>query len=127
MSSVNANFKILIVDDEPLIVELLKDELEYTGYEVLVSSSGNEAIEILLNDPSIDLVLTDAKMPHGSGIELLKRKSEFACDSKIFMISGEPNVSITELVELGLNKFFAKPYKIEDLLDALEQEFKKAA
>lgn len=117
--------KILVVDDEPLIVELLKDELELEGYEVLTSSSGNQAIDILVNDNSIDLIITDSKMPDGTGIDILNSVEKFACRPIIFMISGETDTSIDELYRLGLNKFFAKPYDGDLLIESIANALKE--
>ncbi len=67
--------KILIVDDDPHIRMLYKEELEDEGYDVLIASSGKEALEIFSNE-SPDLVTLDILMPGMDGIEVLRRMKE---------------------------------------------------
>ena len=62
---------ILVVDDEPNIIEVLEIVLEDEGMEVLKSNSGRDALSILRDHP-VDVVISDIKMPGFSGVELLR-------------------------------------------------------
>ena len=62
--------KILIVDDEPDILELIAEEFNHHGHVVSIASSGNEAIEFLKKG-KFDFVVSDFKMPNGSGLDIL--------------------------------------------------------
>ena len=64
--------RILVVDDEPLIVKLLKHNLEKSGYEVLAAGNGREGLEVLEKEP-VDVVLLDIMMPEMDGMEALRR------------------------------------------------------
>lgn len=67
--------KVLVVDDDPSIRMLYKEELEDEGYEVVVASSGEEALRLFeLNDP--DLVTLDILMPDMDGIQVLRKMKE---------------------------------------------------
>jgi CheY-like chemotaxis protein len=65
---------ILVVDDEPLNIEILTDSLEYAGYETVTARDGAEAWALLTDNPErFDAVLLDRMMPRMNGIEVLKR------------------------------------------------------
>jgi len=64
--------RVLVVDDEPHLLLLYRQELEYLGYEVLEASSGAEALEIL-QEHSVDIVVLDIAMPGMDGIETMRR------------------------------------------------------
>ncbi len=72
--------KILIVDDDPHIRDLYKEELEDEGYEVFLANSGKEALEIFSKE-SPDLVTLDILMPGMNGIEVLRKMKEVASNS----------------------------------------------
>ncbi len=65
--------RILVVDDEELIVELLESYLERKGFEIFTASSGFKAFAILKENPQIDLVISDIRMADGTGVELLEK------------------------------------------------------
>ena len=62
---------VLIIDDEPDILEILSEEFKHNGYAVTSASSGDEAIGILKNI-KFDIVLSDYKMPNGNGMKVLE-------------------------------------------------------
>ena len=65
--------KVLIVDDEPDIREILNLLLSSNGYNVLSSADGENAIKLLKENPSMDLAILDVMMPHENGITVLKK------------------------------------------------------
>lgn len=73
--------KILVVDDQPLIVEELCEFLESSGYRCVPCDSSLEAIELFRADPDIGLVLSDLHMPDMDGIELIQRCSGWPASS----------------------------------------------
>jgi len=77
---------ILVVDDEPNIVEVLEIVLQDEGMEVLKSSSGREALT-LLQENDVDLVISDIKMPDFSGVELLREAKQLSPDTIFIMIT----------------------------------------
>ncbi|MBT3388003.1 MAG: response regulator, partial [Desulfobacula sp.] len=67
--------KILIVDDEEIIVKLLAMSLRSDGYEIVTANSGEQGLEVFKSE-SPDIVVTDIKMPGMDGLELLKKIKE---------------------------------------------------
>ena len=78
--------KILIVDDERSILELLKTVFQKQGYRVETSLSARKALDMIEED-SFDLILTDIKIPGMSGMDLLKKVKEMNSDIPVIMIT----------------------------------------
>ena len=76
--------KILVVDDQPLIVEELCEFLESSGYRCVPCDSSLEAIELFRADPDIGLVLSDLHMPDMDGIELIQALQRLAGKQRVF-------------------------------------------
>ena len=79
---------VLVVDDEPLIVELTKTMLEELGCEVVTADSGEAAMKKLNGDPRISLLMTDVQMPGMSGYELANLARAGYPDLHIVIMSG---------------------------------------
>lgn len=79
---------VLVVDDEPSILELTSDMLADLGYEVLSADSGANALLRLAEDPRIGLLLTDVQMPGMSGYQLAEKVRERWPDLRIVVMSG---------------------------------------
>jgi CheY-like chemotaxis protein len=79
---------ILIVDDEPLILDLTSAMLEDLGCEVLSAGNGNAALACLADDPRIDLMITDIQVPGMSGYELAAKVRERWPEVQIVVTSG---------------------------------------
>lgn len=108
--------KILIVDDEQNIREGLQDLLQLEGYETEVAQSGNVAKKIL-NEQSIDLILSDLRMSDGSGEILLRHVTQKFPEIPIIMITGEGTIEgAVEAMSQGAYSFLTKPVKNKVLL-----------
>jgi DNA-binding NtrC family response regulator len=108
---------ILIVDDEKLIRELLGDTLGALGYKAVTAGNFIQAIEILENK-SIDIVITDVMMPDKSGVDLTRYVKGKYPQIPVLAISGK-GVPETAIFEAGADGFLAKPFRIgivEDLI-----------
>lgn len=103
--------RILVVDDEPLIVKGLKFSLEQDGYEVTAAFDGKEAIDKFENG-SFDLVLLDVMLPHVNGLEVCRNIRERS-DVPIIMLTakGEDMDKILGL-EYGADDYMTKPFNI---------------
>lgn len=119
------NWKILVIDDEPELLDLMKDLLEEEKYQVFCASNGSEGI--LLNEQkNPDLILLDLRMPEMDGIETLRniRKT----DDKVLVVVltgyGCPD-TIRDAADLNVSEYLSKPFENEDLVSiiskALEQ------
>lgn len=112
--------RILVVDDEPDILELLSEELQFEGFETIEASSGNEAIEKLQSN-IVDAIVSDYKMPNGNGKVLLDFvKNDYNSHPLFYFVSGQADMSFEDALNEGVNKFFYKPFDLEELIDALK-------
>ena len=106
---------ILVVDDEPNIIEVLEIVLQDEGMEVLKSSSGQEALA-LLQENDVDLVISDIKMPDFSGVELLREAKQLSPDTVFIMITAFASTETAiEALQHGAYDYITKPFKMEDL------------
>jgi DNA-binding response OmpR family regulator len=110
------NKRILIIEDEIKIARVLKLEIEYEGYEVLVEHDGRVGLEVALNN-KIDLVLLDIMLPGLSGIEVLRRIRKANSHLPVILLTarGSTYDKITGL-DYGANDYITKPFEIEEVL-----------
>jgi CheY-like chemotaxis protein len=79
---------VLVVDDEPLVLDLTATMLEDLGYHVVLSTSAREALRKLSENPAIQIIITDINMPDVTGYELAHRARRVRADLKIIFLSG---------------------------------------
>lgn len=107
--------KILAVEDEKSMREVLKMLLDSEGYEVYTAKDGNEGLNFLGKD-IFDIVITDIKMPGATGIEILKKAQEIAPDTLVIMITAFGTTeSAVEAMKLGAYDYVHKPFKIDEI------------
>ena len=119
--------RILVTDDEANIRNSLRMILEYEGYAFLEASDGDAALDILAENPSIDLVLLDISMPGRDGLEILAeiRKKPFA--PEVIMISGQGTIqAAVESTKLGAFDFLEKPLHRERVLLSIRNALQKS-
>jgi two-component system response regulator PilR (NtrC family) len=117
--------RILIVEDEKSMREVLKILLEGERYEVVSASDGLEGLSYLAND-IFDLVITDVKMPKVDGFELLKKTKEISPDTIVIMITafGTTEAAI-EAMKAGAYDYINKPFKIDEIRLIVEKALEK--
>lgn len=114
--------KVLIADDDSLMLRFIRDVLKRHGKEVFLASNGREAIDILKREP-IDLVITDMKMPHHSGLDVLKYAQDLPQPPIVILATAHGSVeAAVEAMKLGAFHYLIKPFSP----DALESVLKKA-
>jgi DNA-binding NtrC family response regulator len=119
--------KILVVDDSTPTLEVIQRNLEAAGYEVFTAPSVEEAIAFLEQN-SVDLVITDIKMPKISGLDLLKYVTENIKATEIMIITGYPSIKgAVEAVKDGAEDYLVKPFTDEELLSAVSKMLEKLA
>lgn len=110
---------ILIVDDEEDLCELMVESLEDIGHDVLVASSGKEALS-LVQDNCVDLIISDLKMKEGDGIFLLESlRTKMRNTSPIIFITGFSHVSKEILIGKGAQDIFYKPLNFDHFFDSI--------
>ncbi|MBI3994907.1 MAG: response regulator [Nitrospirae bacterium] len=117
--------KILVVDDEPTIVELCTRFLTKEGYLVKTASNGQEALKIFREEP-IDMLLTDIRMKGMSGLELIDAAKKRDEGIAIVVITGHGTVNMAiESLKLGTLGFVIKPFTMDELLTAVRHATEK--
>jgi DNA-binding NtrC family response regulator len=118
--------KILIVDDEELIRETLKDILEHEGYTTEEASDGQMAVNLIKRN-KYDVILCDIKMPKIDGMEVLEQSMEVAPDVPVIMISGHGTVeTAVEAAKKGAFDFIAKPPDLNRMLITIRNALDKS-
>lgn len=111
--------RVLIVEDEPDLLEIWKEELTQTGNPTVGVSDGRQVHE-LLQQGQFDIVLLDAGLPGRSGLEVLRDIRRTDTRLPVVIITASVNPDVTRgLVEAGASDILFKPLSLEDLLDAV--------
>lgn len=114
---------LLVVDDEPMLLELTQQALELEGFEVVTATNGREAWQHFKENPQrFDLLLTDMMMPDVDGPALIRDVHTLAPNLKIITSSGL-DVSASLLEDLNTSYFLPKPYRIDQLLTLIQEVF----
>ena len=114
---------ILVVDDESVIINVVRQALESQGYKVLSAKNAIEALDIFTpNQHNIKLIITDIMMPGGDGRHLVQNLRALNVKTPILAMSGLPNKTIENyLAKLAVQNIIAKPFSLETLLDKIQQ------
>jgi len=114
--------RLLMVDDEPLILSAYAELLESVGCQVVRSGSPLKAVEILENrDEAIDILVTDLSMPKMSGLILARKAKELRPSLPIILLSGNlARESREEAESIGIGACLSKPIEIADLVGVIE-------
>ena len=112
--------RILLVDDEDLLREVIKEIFEKAGYDVDEATNGRTALK-MIREYDYDCVVSDIRMPGGDGFELVQNIFKMTGKiPKIFMITGFSEVTPAKALELGIECIFEKPFEMRKLLKAIE-------
>jgi two-component system KDP operon response regulator KdpE len=108
--------KILVVDDEPRVVQLVRKVLEAVGYQVIAAASGEPAIEMVaLEQP--DLVLLDILLPHDlDGYEVCRRIREFSAVPVIMLTAKALESDVLHGFDVGADDYLTKPFNAKELV-----------
>ena len=113
--------RVLLVDDEPIILENIGRSFEKIGYEVHTALSGDEAWQ-KLQEIEVDAVVTDVRMPNGTGPELLAKIKERDLNiPKVIFITGFTNHTPDEIYGMGVDGLFQKPFSLKVIKDTIER------
>ena len=110
-----AESKILVIDDELVVCELLSDLLKDRGYLVKYMLSGAEGVREAKQD-KFDVIMTDLKLPDMDGINVLGQIIEFDPDSVIIIMTGYPSFeTVQSALRQGAYDYVTKPFNIEEI------------
>ena len=123
VSLLQGSGRILVVDDEEMLVRLNKRRLENFGYIVTATTDSEEALEKIGAHPEqFDLLITDQTMPKMSGMELTHEVHKIKPDMPVIMSTGHSDLITKEkALEMGVSKYVAKPIQGNELINAVEE------
>ena len=118
--------KILVVDDQPLIVEELSEFLESSGYACVPCTSSREALEHFRDDSSIGIVLCDLDMPGLNGIEMMGELKLIAGKKRPFeaiMLTGcADKQDVIKALRAGIADYYQKPVDLNEILNGVQRQ-----
>jgi two-component system, NtrC family, response regulator PilR len=118
----SAKPRILVVDDEPSMREMLRIVLRRDGYDVTVAANGAQAIDILQSE-RVDFLLSDIRMPDVSGVDVLRAGKETNRDLVAFMMTAFASTdTAVEAMRLGAVDYFTKPFNMDELRLKVRQQ-----
>lgn len=117
--------KILVVDDEIYICNIIQEMLSSDDNEVLTTNLPQEALRILKNQP-VDLVLTDLIMGDKSGVDILKSALEISQDIVVILMTGQPAIeNAISVLKMGAYDYLIKPFTLESLRATIRRGLEK--
>jgi DNA-binding response OmpR family regulator len=118
--------KILIVEDEPHMLQGIRDNLEFEGYSVETASEGSEGLEKILGN-KYDLILLDVMLPNISGFDICKNVRKAGITTPIILLTakGEEIDKVLGL-ELGADDYITKPFSLRELLARIKAVIRRA-
>ncbi|OPA95295.1 DNA-binding response regulator [Pseudomonas fluorescens] len=126
MNKLTSAVKVLVVDDQPLIVEELCEFLESSGYRCVPCQSSQEAVQRFSDDAQIGLVLCDLHMPDMDGIELVQALQRIAGKRRAFeaiMLTGRADKQdVIKALRAGISDYYQKPINLAELLEGLQRQ-----
>lgn len=116
--------RILVVEDDGAVRELLQEILERAGHEVIAAQNGKEAIALYKKSPA-DLMITNILMPEKEGLETIQELRREDSEIKIIAISGGGQIGPADYLEVarrfGAMRTFSKPFARKELLQAVDE------
>ena len=126
MNKLTSAVKVLVVDDQPLIVEELCEFLESSGYRCVPCESSLQALKRFSEDAEISLVLCDLHMPEMDGIELVQALQKVAGKQRAFeaiMLTGRADKQdVIKALRAGIADYYQKPINLDELLEGLQRQ-----
>ena len=108
--------KVLVVEDDEIILEGLQISLRQEGYEVLSASSQNKALELWKSGVDLDICLLDVMLPDGDGYTICKEIRKTSNIPILFLTACDDEVHTVLALEQGADDYIAKPFRIRELL-----------
>ena len=111
---------ILVVDDEPGIRTMVQFELSQQGYDIVTADSGVRALDVLA-ERSVDMVLTDMRMPHMDGLDLVIHVRKTRPTLPIVLMTGFVEERVQKVQEYNLSATLQKPFTIDQLSEVIRR------
>lgn len=118
--------RILVVEDEPSLVFTLQDTLENEGYQVLVSSTGKDAMDMVRSERP-DLLILDVMLPEVSGFEICKQIRDEKFTFPIIMLTArDQEIDKVTGLNIGADDYMTKPFGVKELLARIQARLRRA-
>lgn len=127
-TSIRDNKRLLLIDDDPNLILLVKDYLEFRGYEVITAGNGREALEVLEQEIP-DMIICDVMMPEMDGIAFVQHVRE---DSRtnwipvLFLSAKGQSQDRVKGLNTGADVYMVKPFEPEELVAQVESSLKQS-
>nr|WP_290666029.1 response regulator transcription factor [Ardenticatena sp.] len=118
-------YRILIVDDDPFILELVRRKLEQSGFEVMSAQSGHEALTLIQQKGLPHLALLDINMPGMDGFDLSRRLQAFSDVPVIFLTAVDEEDTIVEGIQLFAEDYVTKPFSPRELVARINRVLRR--
>src|ERR1700689_5717106 len=126
MKAVTAAARLLVVDDEATILELLSGSLRLAGFEVVTAASGAEAVRVTASSRP-DLVLLDVMLPDGDGFETLRRMRDGGSEIPVIFLTARDEVpDRVKGFDTGGDDYVTKPFSLDELLGRIRAGLKRS-
>ena len=111
---------VLVVDDDPFLLDVVAEQITSFGYEAILASSAEEALEVAPEQTKIDLLLTDIMMPKMNGVDLAKQFIKLYPKTKVLFMSGYMCPSIANYgIQNSEHAFLQKPFTQNNLISKM--------
>lgn len=117
--------KVVVADDEEIVLSLVRDMLEDEGHLVETAPNGPEALKLIEKAP-VDLIITDIRMPHMNGIELAAKARVIRPDVVVIFITGYADLnSAKDAIKQGAFEYILKPFELKEIRQAVDKAVQK--
>ena len=117
--------KILIVDDEIEIADLISDALSDEGFETITANDGEAGLEAAKNNPDISLILLDIMMPKVDGLTLCRKIRDTITCPIIFVSAKSRTLDVVVGLEMGADDYITKPFVVEELIAKVKAHIRR--
>lgn len=117
----NSIYRILVVDDDPEILRMVKTKLEHTGYDTLTADSGRQALEVISRRGLPHLAVVDVKMPGMDGFQLCEALQAFCDLPVIFLSAVNEEDTIIQGIQRYAEDYIVKPFSPRELVARIER------
>ncbi|HEY9707486.1 MAG TPA: response regulator transcription factor [Oculatellaceae cyanobacterium] len=128
-NGVRDNKRLLLIDDDPNLILLVKDYLEFRGYEVITAENGREALEVLDQDTP-DMIICDVMMPEMDGyalVEHVRQNPQTSWIPVLFLSAKGQSQDRVKGLNIGADVYMVKPFEPEELVAQVESSLKQAS
>jgi len=113
----NTPIKLLLVEDEQTLAEIIKETLDSNGFEVTLKSNGADALQAILNGLNVDVIVSDIMMPKMDGFTLMKELGRHGIKIPVLFLTARSDTNdVVKGFELGGSDYLKKPFAIAELI-----------